>query len=472
MKALKSFLFSVFIFCLAWKANGQTTYTQSYVDKCSGELKLVNTTFVNGNAVVSFYNQIKVFTPLEVQSGIVQTWLNGVYAAYSAMGCPTNVVVQQTVNQTVNQATSQAASAAASTASSAASSAASSSASSAASSSASSAASSTTSAPPPTSSSPPSGGSSTASSSGSSSTSSGSSSSSSGGSSSGGGNSSSEQKSETKSETKSENKSESKEESKSDNKSEEKKEESKSEEKKEEKSEESKEEKKDDKKKEKKASTNPMLLSSDLAGVEDAEGRYAAMMSLGISKSSLMGDKSFSLNALVWSTLDQFALSGGMTKMNFQDGKLNSIHSYSLTAAYLKGTLMQMLGYTNIKPHPKYGTYGYNVGILSLQIKNPTTSKYNNTLMTSFVAFWTKPYQYTKKITISPQIFFMNSPISWNTLTGNTLVTRVPGFIIGSGFDYRISKRFAFSSSYKVIISLEPKFNLMNNFQIGSKMVF
>ena len=215
-----------------------------------------------------------------------------------------------------------------------------------------------------------------------------------------------------------------------------------------------------------------MMLSSDLAGTQDMEGKYAVMMSAGISKSSLMGDKSYSATALVWSTLDQFAISGGMTKMDFEEGKLSAIHSYSVTAAYLKGTLMQMVGYTYIKPHPRWGTFGYNAGLIGLQMRKMEGKGYDLSVMTSFVAFWTKPFQYNRKTTLSPQLFFMNSPISWNTLTGNSMVTKTPGFIAGLGYDYKISKRFGFSASYKAVIALEPKFNLMNNFQIGSKMVF
>ena len=196
------------------------------------------------------------------------------------------------------------------------------------------------------------------------------------------------------------------------------------------------------------------------------------MASVGISKSSMMGDKSYSATALIWSTLDQFALSGGMTKMDFEDGKLNAIHSYSVTAAYLKGTLMQMGGYTYIKPHPKWGTMGYNLGLIALEMKDPMVNRYNLNFMTSFVGFWTKPYAVNRKTMLSPQVFVMNSPFAWNTVTGNSMVTRTPGFIIGSGYDYKISRRFGFSASYKAVISLEPKFNLMNNFQIGSKMVF
>jgi ribosomal protein L12E/L44/L45/RPP1/RPP2 len=119
LKKLKIFLSALFILFLASKANGQT-FTQTFIDKCSGEVKVATTTYVNGNAVVSFYNQVKVFTPTEVQSGALKMWLQATYVAYSTTGCPTNIVVQQTVQQTVNQAVQQAASAAATQAAAAA----------------------------------------------------------------------------------------------------------------------------------------------------------------------------------------------------------------------------------------------------------------------------------------------------------------------------------------------------------------
>lgn len=503
--------FILVLFCQF--VNGQT-YTQTYVDKCSGEIKVATTTYTNGYATVSFYNQVKTFTPLEVQSGAVQIWLNATYAAYSTMACPTNQVVQQTVTQAVSQATSQAASAAASAASSAASSAAaaaSSSASSAASSSASAAASSSASAASSSASSSASSASSSAASSGASASAgtsqsggnsstgtsqSGGSSSSSGSSSSGGssssseskssgGSSSSEQKSEQKTEQKSEQKqeqkqeekkeetkSESKEEKKEESKSEEKKEEKKEESKKEEKKDEKKENKKEDKKKNKVQVGNPMIMASDLAGTQSADKSVSMMLSLGISKSSMMGDKSYSATALVWSTLDQFALSGGVTKMDFDEGKLNAIHSYSATFAYLKGTMMAMQGYTYIKPHPKYGTYGFNAGLIHLVMRNAQNTGYEYSLMTSVVGFWTKPYQVNRKTTISPQVFVMNAPISYNTITTNTMVNRSPGFILGSGYDYKISRRFAFGASYKAVIAIQPQFSLLHNIQIGSKLSF
>ena len=93
---------------IAEEARSQT-YTQTYKDKCTGEIKVATTTMTNGYATVSFYNQVRVFSPQEVMAGAVQLWITATYTAYSTMGCPTSQVVQQTVTNAVAQATSQAA---------------------------------------------------------------------------------------------------------------------------------------------------------------------------------------------------------------------------------------------------------------------------------------------------------------------------------------------------------------------------
>jgi hypothetical protein len=97
---------------------------------------------------------------------------------------------------------------------------------------------------------------------------------------------------------------------------------------------------------------------------------------------------------------------------------------------------------------------------------------YDVSLSASAVGFWMKPFQYSRKVTLTPQVFVMQSPIAWNTMTGNSSVSRTPGAIIGLGYDYKISKRFALSTSYRGAMTFEPNFNLLHNFQIGSKMIF
>jgi hypothetical protein len=213
-----------------------------------------------------------------------------------------------------------------------------------------------------------------------------------------------------------------------------------------------------------------MLVASDLTTAQGPDLKYSVIASFGVSQSSLAGNESWSANAMIWSTLNQFAVGGGYTKMDFQDGKLNRIHSYSVTGAYLEGNYMGLVGYTNIKPSEKYGTYGYNVGVITLLLKDSEKkSVFNLSLSTSAVVFWTKPYTVNSKITLSPQVFLMNSPISYNPKIRETTVNRQFSFLVGSSFDYRISKRFGLSLNYRALgASGSP---ILSNFLIGSRLI-
>jgi hypothetical protein len=130
---------------------------------------------------------------------------------------------------------------------------------------------------------------------------------------------------------------------------------------------------------------------------------------------------------------------------------------------------MGLMGYTYIKPNPKYGTYGYNVGLVTLLMKDKLT--YNPLLSSSVVTFWTKPFPYDRKITLSPQVFIMSSPLGYNPITGTTNVGRHFGFLLGSSVDYKISKRFGFSFNYKLSTSTQPGTKILNNFLIGSRVM-
>jgi hypothetical protein len=223
-----------------------------------------------------------------------------------------------------------------------------------------------------------------------------------------------------------------------------------------------------------------MLVASDLTAAQGPDFKYAAIASFGVSQSSLAGNESWSANAMIWSTLKQFALGGGYTKMDFQKGKLNQIHSYSMTAAYLEGNYMGLLGYTNVKPNPKFGTYGYNVGLITLLLKNTevvdfktgeTRDVFDMSLTSSLVVFWTKPYNVSPKITLSPQVFLMSSPIAWNSKTGETTVNRQLSFLLGSSFDYKLSKRFGLSLNYRVTGASQAGTPWLSNFLIGSRVM-
>ena len=147
---------------------------------------------------------------------------------------------------------------------------------------------------------------------------------------------------------------------------------------------------------------------------------------------------------------------------------------------------MNLLGYTWIKPTQKRGVFGYNLGLINLLIKNQENKivtggytkmdfsngkLYDYNMSTSVVAFWTKPYQYSKKLTISPQVFTMFAPLSYNTVAGSTTVNRHMGFLLGSSFDYKISKRFGLSINYKLSGNTTPGSPFLSNVLIGSRMI-
>ena len=267
------------------------------------------------------------------------------------------------------------------------------------------------------------------------------------------------------------------EEKKEETKTEEKKEEAKKEEEKKEetkKEEEKKEEekkKKEEEKKKKQEVTNPLLLASDIAGAESADGKYLLSVSLGLSKSSLAGDVSYSAGLVVNSDLSSIVTTGGITKMEMKpDGNLNAIHSYGTAFAYLGGNYMNLMGYTWIKPTPKRGTYGYNVGLINLFLKNDDGG-FTYNMASSLIVFWTKPYVVSKKLVVSPQVFTTFAPLAWNSVTKVSTVNRHMGFLVGAAFDYKISKRFGFSFNYKLSGNTAPGSQFLSNFLVGSRMM-
>jgi hypothetical protein len=194
-----------------------------------------------------------------------------------------------------------------------------------------------------------------------------------------------------------------------------------------------------------------------------------------MSQSSLTGEASWGANTMIWSNLQQFAVSGQYTKMKFDQGVLKLIHNYSVTGAYLKGSYMSLVGYTCILPTKKWGTMGYNISLLGLGLKNPKIDgiiQPNFTILTSYslTGFWMRPFIINKKLTLSPALFAMNSPILYNTLTNTLTKDKTLGVIVGTTVNYSITKRFAFSMDYKLSTSNNSMMPSLNFFLIGSKM--
>ena len=388
---MKRLLLILFLLGTSFLTKGQVL-TQVYVDPCSGSVLTVTVPLANGTVTIVYRGMSKVVTANDITSGALTAWITMV----NSTPCPaaaqaTTIVVTQAVTQAVAQATAQATAAATQAATQAATSAATSSATTAATTAASSAVS--TPAPAPAASSSSSGG--------------------------GGG----ETKTETKTESTSESKSDSKEETKSESKSEKKSEEKKSSSNK------------------AAARLNPIIYSSDLTVAGADISSIAAIVSLGMSQSSLMGNVSWGVTSMIWSTFNQFALSARYTKM----GK--SIMNFGLTGVYLQGTYVEFATAAVIRPLGKYGVTGFNYALTY-------TDQFGHGLM----AFYTKPITFSKRLTISPDIYISNS------------LTKDIGILTGASFDIALTKRFKFNFGLKTGLNTNPDVPMMYMSMIGTKI--
>lgn len=372
--------------------------TQTFVDPCSGQVVVVTVPIANGKTTIVYRGKYRVVTANDITTGELQAWINNLTVNFP---CPqAEVAVTQTVARAVQQAVAQATSAATSQATSSATSAAASAATSAA-----------VSSPPPVSTPAPSNSSSSS--------------------------SSETPKTETKTEAKTESKSEEKSESSSESKSEDKKE--------------SKSESKSEKKSSSKsvAKVNPIIYSSDFT-VAPTTDVVSIIASVGMSQSSLMGNTSWGISSMIWSTFDQFALSGRYTLMNFNEGKLQSISNYGITGVYLGGSVLGFATAAYIYPLGKYGVSGANYTFSVAGADNGLNLS-NNILL-----FYTIPVKVSKRLTISPDIYLSGSSTGYLTdqkvfVTGDDV-----GVMTGFNFDIAFTKRFKFNFALKTSFNTNP----------------
>lgn len=405
---MKRFIFALILILTVQICGYSQTLTQVFVDPCSGKITTVVVPILNGKTTVVYRGQYKVVTANDITSGALQAWINDLTINFP---CPqATLAVTQTVAKAVQQAVAAATSQATSQATS--------SATSAAASAAASAAISAPPPPPPVAPPPPAP--------------------------SGGGNSTpppAESKSdapapaqESKSETKTETKSESKEESKS----------------------ESKSEKKSESKKESKSSSksqarvNPIIYSSDFTVAPAADSDLSIIASLGMSQSSLMGNSSWGLSSMIWSTLNQFALSGRYTLMNFNDGKLDNISNFGITGVYLAGTTLGFVTAASIFPFGKWGTTGVNY-TFSVAGADEGMNLSNNILL-----FYTVPVPINKRLTISPDIYLSGSATGYLTAQQKFVTSDDVGIMTGASFDVALTKRFKFNFALKTSLNTNP----------------
>jgi len=218
----------------------------------------------------------------------------------------------------------------------------------------------------------------------------------------------------------------------------------------------------------KSGTTNPLIVSSDFTTAQNLDKTFTPILNLSMNQSSMTGMSSWGLTSMIWFNFKQFALSGKYIKINFsKNGKLKWVHNINLTGVYSYGNVIGFVGYSGILNAGKWGVTGFNTSAAMTLI---TGEQKNTFISPSITAFYTKPFKANKRLTISPELYIISTPLIYSTVDKVTTTDRTFSSFISSGFDYQLTRRFKFNVNYKANLSTNPDFPILSFFLIGSKI--
>ena len=231
------------------------------------------------------------------------------------------------------------------------------------------------------------------------------------------------------------------------------------------------------------------------------DGSLSQVASFGFAQSSLTGSTTYSANLMVWSNLNQFSLGLGKSEVIFnQDretknylynpftekkdlylnsdygpGSINRVQSTSVGLMYIFGTKVVSYGTSGVFLGQKENSWkgfagGYAFSTTVIIIED------NIVLMPSAVLFATKPFP-TKRVTISPMLALAFNPISYafninKPTQGEFTTTKYFTYIIGSNFDFSLTKRFYANIGGNIVGNTQLGIPLTYAITIGSKFQF
>jgi hypothetical protein len=429
---------------------------QTFTDRCTGEVKTISIEST-GYTTVFFYNQSRQFTAEDARNGVLRAWMEEVYLWWENISpCSSNQAASTAAQNTSTQATSNASSAASNAT----------------------------------------GGTQTSSSEQSNTQTENNTSNSSENEN----NNSTETENTTEeAETSSEESETTSEETTEDKEEETVEEEQQEEEKEEEKEEqeEEKEEEQEEKQKEKKQKKrNPINVSANFLTQSALDGTITNAASIGFSQSSLTGTTTYAANTMIWDNLNQFSLGISQSNVFFNydkeqklylrnpntgkkdlyfgstygRGSIMMVQSISLSFMYIYKTKVASFGLSNVYLGQKdnflkgsVGGYAISGGITNIDkqfIVSP-----------SVVFFGTKPFN-LKRFIVSPMLAAAFNPVSYSTVDNKLTLNKYFTYIVGSNFDFNISKRFRANIGGNVVSNTNKNIPATWSITIGSKFKF
>jgi hypothetical protein len=129
---------------------------------------------------------------------------------------------------------------------------------------------------------------------------------------------------------------------------------------------------------------------------------------------------------------------------------------------------MNMSGVTIVKPDPTWGIVGISGNVILLAVPDQMNDKLAVSYATSVAAFWMhNPIRLNERATLSPQVFILGAPMSYNDMTKFTFNDEL-STMIGNSVDYKITRRFGLTGAHRIMIPSTGR--PMHFVLIGSRM--
>ena len=231
------------------------------------------------------------------------------------------------------------------------------------------------------------------------------------------------------------------------------------------------------KKKKKKRSLAPPIVTANAMSQQLPTGEFQQAVTLGVSRSSLMGTETYGLNAMVYDNLQQYMLSASFSKVHInKEGRVNRVYSASLGGMKMYSTYMGMMNHS-VTFLGKKGSvagiaFGTSITTNEVDVIDGFISFDNQLLGLSLTGFYTKSIQVTDKLSISPMLAVSSPFMMFDMLEHTTMWNSDLMIIGGSSFSYKLTQRFGLNLGANVIESTAENFPTMVALTIGGRISF
>lgn len=236
-------------------------------------------------------------------------------------------------------------------------------------------------------------------------------------------------------------------------------------------------EEEDDKKKKKKRNLAPPIVTANVMSQQLPTGGYSQAVTFGVSQSSLMGTETYGINAMVYDNLQQYMVTLNFSKVFInKEGRASLVYSAAFGGMKMYTTAMAMMNHSLVYLGKKGSVQGIALGttLTWSDIYSIGGTLYTNSAFVgaSFTAFYTKPFVYNSKLTISPMVAASVPYLTFDAFTQQEVFTADTMFILGSNFSYKLTQRFGLNIGVNIIESTLPEFPTMKTFTIGGRLSF